>query len=224
MFDFLPTDEYYDFPSFEVALFSILLSFVLSSAIGFVYHFTNQGALSRNFIQAMVLSSVVTCMVIMAVGDNVAAGFGIMGAIAIVRFRMRIENPRNIIFIFGALSVGIALGVYGYSIAISGTIVFCFLAILLHFSPYGKKTLDQEYNISFLLLSEFTEDQMNEFLDARCQESRLLSIANRNKGNRYDFFVMLKENLSRSEFLDDISDFEAITNVQLERSDNLRKL
>ncbi len=56
MFDFLPEGDYYEFPSFEVALFSILLSFVLSSLIGFVYHFTNQGNLSRNFIQAMVLS------------------------------------------------------------------------------------------------------------------------------------------------------------------------
>ena len=95
MFEDLAVDRFYEFPSFEVALFSILLSFVLSSAISFTYHLTNQGTLSRNFVQAMMLSSIVTCMVIMAVGNNIAAGFGIMGAIAIVRFRLRVENPRK---------------------------------------------------------------------------------------------------------------------------------
>ena len=107
MFDALAEETFYEFPSFKVALFSILLSFVLSSVIALTYQLTSKGsAFSRNFFQAMVLSSVVTCMVIMAVGNNLAAGFGIIGAIAIIRFRMRIDNPRNIIFIFAALSVG----------------------------------------------------------------------------------------------------------------------
>ena len=117
MFDVLTEGDFYEVPSFEVALFSIFLSFALSSVLSFVYHYTSKSSLSRNFVQAMILSSIVTCMVIMAVGNNVAAGFGIMGAIAIVRFRMRVENPRNIIFIFASLGIGIAAGVYGYSIA-----------------------------------------------------------------------------------------------------------
>ena len=224
MLDFLPEGDYYEFPSFEVALFSILLSFILSSLVGFIYHFTNQGAFSRNFIQAMVLSSIVTCMVIMAVGDNVAAGFGIMGAIAIVRFRMRIENPRNIIFIFGALSIGIALGVYGYSIAIAGTTVFCFVALLLHYSAYGKKILDQEFNLYFLLLKEASEAEMKAFLDTRCTRFRVLSVANRNRGNRYDLFVSLKVKYTRQEFMQDLAEHESFQNVRLERSDNLTRL
>ena len=37
---------------------------------------------SGNFFQSMVLASTVTSMVIMAVGNNIGAGFGIIGAIA----------------------------------------------------------------------------------------------------------------------------------------------
>ena len=224
MFDFLTGNEYYDFPSFEVALFSILLSFVLSSVIGFVYHFTNQGMFSRNFVQAMVLSSIVTCMVIMAVGDNVAAGFGIMGAIAIVRFRMRIENPRNIIFIFGALSVGIALGVYGYSIAIAGTLVFCVVALILHYSLYGKKLLNQEFNLNCMQLNELSEVGLNEFFDEYCTKYRMLSVAIRQKGKKLELFVSLKEHISSEEFLQKLKDHEGIQNIQLVRSDNLSRL
>ncbi len=137
--DLLGTGEYYDFPSFEVALFSLLLSFVLSAVIGLTYRLTFSGnSFPLHFFQAIVLSSMVSSMVIMAVGNNLAAGFGIIGAIAIIRFRTLVRDPRNIIFIFASLSVGIATGVYGYAIAIAGSLLFCVIAILLHYSPYGS--------------------------------------------------------------------------------------
>ena len=105
--------SYYEFPSFKVAVFSLLLAFVLSSVIALTYKFTHRGiSYSGNFFQAMILASSATSMVIMAVGNNVAVGFGIIGAIAIIRFRTRINEPRNIIFIFASLGVGIATGVY----------------------------------------------------------------------------------------------------------------
>ncbi|PIB37175.1 hypothetical protein BFP72_18060 [Reichenbachiella sp. 5M10] len=225
MFDVLTDGDFYEFPSFEVALFSILLSFVLSSAISFTYHLTSQGtALSRNFIQAMILSSIVTCMVIMAVGNNVAAGFGIMGAIAIVRFRLRIENPRNIIFIFAALSVGIASGVYGYSIAIAGTLVYCMIAGILYFSPYGSKQLNQEFSLGFLLLTETSEKTMHDFLKEKCQDYRMLSVSSRSRGDRYEFFLTLSTGHSKDTFYTELKAKEGFESIKLERSDNLTQL
>ena len=217
--------SYYEFPSFEVALFSILLSFVLSCMIAFVYHYTSQSAaLSRNFIQALIMSSIVTCMVIMAVGNNVAAGFGIMGAIAIIRFRMRIENPRNIIFIFASLSVGIAAGVYGYAIAISGTAVFSVAALILYVSPYGSKKLAQEFSMYFLLLNEVPLDAVYEFFHEHCTDHRMITVASRNRGNRYEFFVTLKTGVEKDEFYQKLIDFDGIENLRMERSDNLTRL
>lgn len=224
MFDVLTDGDFYEVPSFEVALFSIFLSFVLSSIISFTYHLTSQGTLSRNFIQAMILSSIVTCMVIMAVGNNVAAGFGIMGAIAIVRFRLRVENPRNIIFIFGALAVGIASGVYGYSIAIAGTGVFCLVAFVLYISPYGSKVLDQEFNLEFLLLTETPNSVPEELLDRKCKDYRVLSIANRTRGNKYQVFITLNQETNKDDFFAELSAHEGFENIKLERSDNLTQL
>lgn len=224
MFDVLTDGDFYEVPSFEVALFSIFLSFVLSSIISFTYHLTAQGSLSRNFVQAMILSSIVACMVIMAVGNNVAAGFGIMGAISIVRFRLRVENPRNIIFMFGALSVGIALGVYGYSIAIVGTGVFCFVAFLLYVSPYGSKILDKEFTLEFLLLNETPDRELNELLDTTCKDFRMLSVENRNRGNKHQIFITLNEETSKEDFYTGLIEHEGFQNIKLERSDNLTRL
>ncbi len=141
MFDqIFGTSDYVEYPSFEVALYSLLLSFVLSAIIGLTYRFTFKGdTFPNHFFQAIVLSSMASSMVIMAVGNNLAAGFGIIGAIAIIRFRTMVRDPRNIIFIFSSLSVGIATGVYGYAIAVAGALLFCLIAIILHFSPFGTR-------------------------------------------------------------------------------------
>ncbi|MFY0606586.1 MAG: DUF4956 domain-containing protein [Cyclobacteriaceae bacterium] len=158
MFDkFLEGNQYYDYPSIEVAVFSLLLALVLSSAIAFIYRFTNNSGkqYSKSFFQAMVLSPLVTAMIMMAVGNNLAVGFGIMGAVAIIRFRTNIQNPRNIIFIFSALSIGIACGVYGYAVAVGGTVIFSITALALHYSPSGGPM-----NNVFEIVCQTTDQQL----------------------------------------------------------------
>ena len=72
----------------------------------------------------MALGSIVGAMVMMAIGDSLARGLGAFGALAIIRFRTRIQDARNIIFLFASLSVGLAIGVFGYTIAFVGTLLF----------------------------------------------------------------------------------------------------
>ncbi len=225
MFDILTEDTFYDFPSFKKALISFLLAFVLSSVIAFTYHFTDRKtAFSRNFYQSLVLSSLVSCMVIMAVGNNLAAGFGVIGAIAIIRFRMRIENPRNIIFIFASLSVGIATGVYGYSIALAGTIAFCSIALILYFSPFGAKNLSREYRLAFTLLNEGDKAAIEKILDEQSQDLRLLRISNGKRGDRFEYFITLKSHIDKDDFFQGLKAAEGVDNLRLDRSDNLDQL
>lgn len=225
MFESLTKETLYEYPSFKVALFSILLAFVLSSVIAFTYYFTNRGlAFSRNFFQAMVLSSVVSCMVIMAVGNNLAAGFGIIGAIAIIRFRVNIENPRNIIFIFATLSVGIAAGVYGYSIALSGTIVFCIISALLFYSQYGGAVLAREFSLQVTVSAELSAEQLSKILNSHCQYFRLISMNSTKTGSRQRYFLILKKGVGKEDFFRNMLLVEALSNIRLERNDNLDKI
>ena len=70
----------------------------------------------------------------MAIGDSLARGLGAFGALAMIRFRTRIQDPKNMIYIFASLSSGLAVGVFGFTIAFTGTILFCGLALILHFT------------------------------------------------------------------------------------------
>ena len=215
---------YYDFPSFEVALFSLLLSFVLSTLIGLTYRFTYEDErFPRHFFQAIVLSSTVSSMVIMAVGNNLAAGFGIIGAIAIIRFRTLIRDPRNIIFIFASLSVGIATGVYGYAIAIAGTMIFCIVAILLYYSSFGPSH-KLYYDIVFSVQEDDDADVMRGLLNQRnifYRTTRFRRPASQDS-YRYTFRITISDKVDQQELFKAISDLPGYTDVRMSPSDDVQ--
>jgi uncharacterized membrane protein YhiD involved in acid resistance len=124
-------------PTFEMVLFTFLLAFICSSLIAFTYYVTTPNTLKTpNYIQALMLSSLIATMILQSIGDNVASGLGILGALTIINFRTSFRDPRDIIFMFAALGVGIACGSYVFMIAATGTAIFCFLAIALKFTPF----------------------------------------------------------------------------------------
>ena len=140
MFDFsalqLNSQEY----STTTVVFTFLLAFFLSSVIAFTYEKTSREVARPDyFIQALVLISIVAALVILAIGDSIAFGLGMIGALSIIRFRTTVRNPRNITFMFMSIAVGIACGVYGFMIAIVGTGAFCLAAFLLRMTPFSAK-------------------------------------------------------------------------------------
>ena len=91
----------------QSVLLSFLCAFFLSSIIAIVYERTFQGlSWSRGLMQSMVLGSIITCLLMIAIGDNVARGIGIVGSLAIVRFRTNLRDPRDLVFLFAALGAG----------------------------------------------------------------------------------------------------------------------
>lgn len=124
----------------QFALLSFLLSFLLSSLIALAYERTFQGlSYSRGLVQSMILGSIVSCLLMIAIGDNVARGIGIVGSLAIIRFRTNLRDPRDLVFLFAALGTGVAAGVQSYLTAIMSTIIFCLVVYILYISPFGSR-------------------------------------------------------------------------------------
>ncbi len=123
-------------PSFFVMLITALLAFFLSSLIAITYEYTTKSIYRKaHFLQSLSLIGIVAATILQAIGESVAIGLGIIGALSIIRFRTSLNDPRNITFMFASLGVGIACGVMGFAIALTGTLVFCFGAFILRFSP-----------------------------------------------------------------------------------------
>lgn len=126
-------------PSFLVMLITAFFAFFLSSIIAITYEFTTKSIYRKShFLQSLALISIAASTILQAIGESVAIGLGILGALSIIRFRTTFTDPRNISFMFASLGAGIATGVMGYGIAMTGTLVFCIGAILLRFSPWAN--------------------------------------------------------------------------------------
>jgi len=215
---------YYEYPSFEVAVYSLLLAFVLSTVIALTYKFTFKGKiLPDHFFQAMILSSIVTSMIMMAVGNNLAVGFGIIGAVAIIRFRTRIQDTRNIIFIFAGISVGIATGVYGYSIALAGTAVFTIVAVLLYFSPFGNAP-EFDYDLSMNFPKDLKPKDDEDMFESCCKSYTLESKRSTKSSYQLNYVIRLKDNKSYEDLFEYLSSFEGISRLKISKNAERKKL
>lgn len=123
-------------PTLGMVFFTFLLSFCLSGLLAFTYQKTTLVASNSrsNFLQSLILGALIATMVLQAIGDNVASGLAMLGALNIVQFRTKLSTPRESIFMFSALGVGISCGLFGFFIAILGTFVFCFVAFTMRFT------------------------------------------------------------------------------------------
>lgn len=121
-------------------LLCLIVAFLSSSLLAVTYRRTHTGfSYSRSYLQSMVLASIVACIMIIAIGNNLARGLGILGALALIRFRTPIRDPRDIIFLFASLAIGIAAGAQVFMVCFIGSAFFCLTAFYLHWSPFTSR-------------------------------------------------------------------------------------
>ena len=98
----------------------LAIAFGLGLFIYFIYKLTYSGVMfSRSFGISLVVLSMISTFIILAVTSNVVLSLGMVGALSIVRFRSAIKDPLDIVYLFWSLSVGIVLGARQYFLATS---------------------------------------------------------------------------------------------------------
>ncbi len=215
MENFFSEQSYYAFPSLEAAIYALLLSFLLSTIIALTYKYTFRGTeYSKDYFQAIVLIAIIAATVMMAIGDSLARGLGILGALAIIRFRFRFENPKNIIYIFASLAVGIGCGVYGFAVALSGTVIFSLVSFALYFSPVGKGPVF-ETSLSFSIDDPSKINMIESILSEECLIIKLTSIGSSNEIVKYEYQITLKKGSDRYSIFNKLNAIENITNVRI---------
>lgn len=117
---------------------TILLAWVLTQAIGWVYARTHSGlSYSRSMTHALVVAGIVAAMLMMAIGNSLARGIGIVGTLALIRFRINLRDPMDMLFVFAAFGAGIAAGTGSHFAGVIGTTVFLFATWMLRRFDFG---------------------------------------------------------------------------------------
>jgi len=150
----------------------------------------------------------------MAIGDSLARGLGVFGAMAIIRFRTRISDPRDVLFLFAALSTGLAIGVYGFTISFVGTILFCAVAFLLHFSPF--RSFVQHHHLFFSLPDDKNLERALIIIRKHCAEHRQMGVQmTKVSTRRYQYGISLRKNASYDKLLEELLTIEGISQVRV---------
>lgn len=161
----------------DLAVAALLLAFAISTVIAWVYSLTYQGVgYLRSFTQTIALSGVVSALVMLAIGDDVARGLGMVGALTLVRFRATLKDPRDLMFVFASLAAGVACGVQAFVVAAVGGAIFVVAACWVSWSRFGTR---QQFDtvLRFRAMADVEPtDQVRTVLDRHCRKLSLIDV------------------------------------------------
>lgn len=115
----------------ERIFFNILLATILGLFIYFVYRKTFSGVMySQYFNVTIVMICLITCIVMMLIGNNLSLSLGLVGSLSIIRFRTAIKEPRDIGFLFWGIAAGLAAGTSEFLIAVIGSVMIALILLI----------------------------------------------------------------------------------------------
>jgi uncharacterized membrane protein YhiD involved in acid resistance len=125
-------------------------------------------------IQTQIILSIVGAVVMLVVGSNLARAFGVVGAAGLVRYRAKIEDPKDAGVMLSTLAVGLASGVGQYVMAAfsAGFILFA-LWVIESFEPAGRKLF--ELKVKMGQDTDARKDEIDAVLDKYHVDFDLLS-------------------------------------------------
>lgn len=96
---------------------------------------------SSAVVQTQIILSVIGSLVMLVVGASLARAFGVVGVAGLVRYRAKVNDPKDAGVMLATLAVGLASGVGLYSLALFATAFFiAALYILEMLEPEVRRT------------------------------------------------------------------------------------
>jgi uncharacterized membrane protein YhiD involved in acid resistance len=94
-------------------------------------------------VETQIILAVVGAVIMLVVGASLARAFGIVGAANLIRYRSKIEDPKDAVVMLCALAVGLAAGVGLYALSVFSTVfLVAALWVIESFEPKSIKPFD----------------------------------------------------------------------------------
>ncbi len=200
--------------SLQHVISALLLSFVLCSVIAKLYQLTFQSlSYSRSFVHTLILGGMITCMVMMSMGDSIARGVGVLGALSLIRFRTVVRDPRDMMFLFAALGLGISCGAGMFAVAVTGCLLLSSVIVLLHWAPFATRRR-YEAMLRFLIQADNDESRVavNAVLAECCSAYTLMAMREAVQGDLLEYSYQVRL-IDPSYQVDIIKKLEAIDSI-----------
>ena len=127
------------------ALIALPLATLLGAALAVRPRRRGTPRRSLPVIQTQIILAVIGAVVMIIVGSSLARAFGIVGAAGLVRYRAKIEDPKDAGVMLCTLAAGLACGVGVYGLAVFATFfIVAVLWVIESFEPKPRKVFTLE--------------------------------------------------------------------------------
>ena len=136
------TDDHGAHPLHEIddAMVRLPLAAVLGTALALRPGRRGTPKRTAPVVQTQIVLAVVGAVIMLVIGQSLARAFGIVGAANLIRYRSKIDDPKDAVVMLCTLSIGLATGVGLYALSVFST-VFIGVALWLieSFEPKSGK-------------------------------------------------------------------------------------
>jgi hypothetical protein len=110
------------YEEFGNALIRLPLAALLGTALALRPRRPGTPERSMPVIETQIVLAIVGALIMLVIGASLARAFGIVGAANLIRYRAKIDDPKDAVVMLSTLSVGLASGVGLYALAGFGTL------------------------------------------------------------------------------------------------------
>jgi len=138
------TDNHPPHPLHEIddAMVRLPLAAVLGAALALRPRRRGTPRRDPAVVQTQIILAVVGAVIMLVVGASLARAFGIVGAANLIRYRSKIEDPKDAVVMLCALAVGLASGVGLYALSGFSTLFLVAALWVIESFEQGLKRFD----------------------------------------------------------------------------------
>ncbi|MBQ2391584.1 MAG: DUF4956 domain-containing protein [Clostridia bacterium] len=182
----------------------LLISIALGIVVSLSYMFKSK--YTSGFVITLALLPAIVQTVIMLVNGQIGTGIAVMGAFSLVRFRSVPGTAREIVSIFLAMAVGLAMGMGNVVVALIFTFIMIAANFVLTFFGFGqKRNMPKTLRIVIPENLDYT-DIFDDIFAKYTKSFELESVKTTNMGSLYrlTYQITLKSDMSEKEMIDEI--------------------
>jgi hypothetical protein len=211
--------DYAHGPAMLGRLFVSLLMGMILSLLYMRLHREDQT--KSSFLRTLILLPLAASAVSLVIGNNIARAFGLLGAVALVRFRTVIKNTLDMVFVFIAITLGMASGTSLFGLGAASLILFAASLGIMEAVRYGTREHRAE---SYLVSVKATDvKRANEILEARLSDmvltSHLDKVEREDHTSELRYMMVLSQGASERDLLERVTgiDDPAILRVRIKK-------
>ena len=207
--------------SFAIA---ILVSLGLGFVLAMVYKYRT--LYTKEFVLTLILLPSLISIIIFMVNGNLGTSVAVAGTFSLIRFRSAAGGSKELLSVFMATAIGLAVGMGYIVLAIVFTLILSGVLIAFEQSSFVKPSSTRR-QVQLVVPMDFDYELLIEgMLSQACREAELVSVKSKAKTEKsqFDYLVDLKQEVSDKQFVDSLKTFKADLDIALSKTASKKKI